>query len=125
VTLNSASGVTPQPIITAPAGFYLFVLGIQITIDPTCTIAAAGMANFDIVDSEDGNIAVLRAFVPASATLPTVPTVNRQTSAPGAFWGAQTAGSSLTGVAGVALTAGSVRMSFNYGFSPEPFLWEG
>lgn len=117
VTLNSASGTTPQTIITAPAGKFIFVTGIQITVDPIATIAAAGMVNIALTDSVFGNIATLRVYFPSTPAAPTQPTVIRQTSAPGAFWPAPQAASTLSASVNVALTAGSVRVSFHYGLT--------
>lgn len=117
VTLNSASGTTAQPIVTAPAGKFIFVTGIQITIDPICTIAVAGMVNMALTDSVFGNIATLRVYIPSTPGAPTVPTVIRQTSAPGAFWPAPQAASTLSASLNVALTAGSIRVSFHYGLT--------
>lgn len=120
VTLNAAAGTTPQPLITAPAGMYVYVAGIQITIDPICTLASAGMINTTVAASTSGNLGVLRSYIPASAAAPTIPTVIRETSAPGNFWVSTTTGESITAVNSVALTAGSIRVSFNYGFSNVP-----
>jgi uncharacterized protein YraI len=117
VTLNSGSGTTPQTVVTAPAGKFIFVTGIQITIDPTCTIAAAGMDLISLTDSVFGNIATLRVYMPSTPAAPTIPTVIRQTSAPGAFWAAQQAASTITASLSVALTAASIRVSFHYGLT--------
>jgi len=122
VTLNAASGTTPQTVVTAPAGQYIYVLGIQITLDATCTLGSAGMINTTLVDSSGPTVAILRSWLPASFTAPTGPTVLRQTSAPGAFYGSPGPGSTLSCSNSVALTAGSIRVSFNYGFSAVPFI---
>ncbi|WP_059416176.1 hypothetical protein [Cupriavidus basilensis] len=117
VTLNSASGTTPQNMLVVPADKYVFVTGIQITIDPIATLGAAGMELISIADSVDGNIATLRAYIPALAASPTIPTVIRQTSAPGAFWASSQKGTTIAASLSVALTAASVRISFHYGFT--------
>lgn len=120
VTLNSASGTTPQTVLVVPAGQYIFVTGVQITIDPTATIGAAGMNLISLTDSVFGSFATLRAYFPSTPAAPTVPTVIRQTSAPGAFWAGPQAGSTITASLSVALTAASVRVSFHYGLSNVP-----
>ena len=120
VTLNSASGTAPQTVLTVPAGNYVFITGIQITIDPICTTGSGGMVNITLTDSVDGTIATLRAYIPASATAPTIATVIRQTSAPGNFWASDTQATTITASISTALTAGSVRISFNYGYSTVP-----
>lgn len=121
VTLNSASGTTPQTVITAPAGKFLFIVAIQITTDPVATIAAAGMLNTTLNTVTGGEtIALLRGFFPNTPATPAQPTVNRQTSAPGAFFAAANAGDTVQVSNSVALTAGSIRVSFTYGFSNVP-----
>jgi len=123
VTINTAAGTSPQTVITAPAGQYIYIVGVQITVDATCTDAGGGMSSFTLTDSAGPNntIALLRVFIPATFTAPTVPTVLRQTAAPGSFYGSPSPGSTITAASSTALTAGSVRMSFHYGFSPVPF----
>lgn len=121
VTLNSAAGIAPQNILQVPAGLYGFIWGVQFTIDPTCTLAAGGMNGIGVTTVNGGEtIAMLRAYIPATFTAPTVPTVNRQVSAPGAFFGCSVAGDTIQCANSVALTAGSIRVSFNYGFSNVP-----
>lgn len=116
-TLNSTDGTNPETMLTAPADKYIFITGIQITIDPTATIGSAGMVNIIVSDSVSGNLATLRAYIPATPAAPTVPTVVRETSSPGAFWAATTKGSSITAQVSVALTNASVRVSFHYGLT--------
>lgn len=119
--LNSAAGTTPQTILTAPAGLYAFVIGIQITTDPTSTIASAGMVNTTLQTVNGGEtVALLRQYFPSTPASPAQPTVNRQTSAPGAFFACSQQGDTIQVVNNVALTAGQVRVSFNYGFSNVP-----
>jgi hypothetical protein len=121
VTLNSASGTTPQTVLTVPAGKYCFIVGIQITTDPIATISAAGMLNTTLSTVTGGEtIALLRGYFPSTPATPAQPTVNRQTSAPGAFFGTSKAGDTIQCANSVALTAGSIRVSFNYGFSNVP-----
>ena len=120
VTLNSASGTSPQTLITVPAGKYVFIPAVQITIDPTATIAAAGMNLISVTDSVDGALATLRAYFPSAAASPAQPTVIRQTSSPGAFWASSTSGSTISVSLSVALTAASVRVSVHYGLSNVP-----
>ncbi|KAF7958226.1 hypothetical protein AWV80_01255 [Cupriavidus sp. UYMU48A] len=120
VTLNSASGTTPQNMLVVPADKYVFVTGIQITIDPIATIAAAGMDLISIADSVFGNIATLRAYIPSVAASPNIPTIIRQTSAPGAFWASGTKGTTITAALSQALTAASIRASFHYGLTSKP-----
>jgi len=120
VTLNSASGGTPQIILSPPAGSYIFIRGIQITVDPTCTLSAAGMETTTITASTSGIVGALRSYIPATFTAPTVPTVLRQTSAPGNFFATVAPGETITVANSVALTAGSIRVAFNYGLSNVP-----
>lgn len=120
-TLNTASGTTPQTILTVPAGFYCYILGIQFTIDPTCTLAAGGIEGTGINTLTGAQtIAMLRSYIPATFTAPTVPTVNRQVAAPGAIFCTTVPGEIIQVSNSVALTAGSIRVSFNYGFSASP-----
>jgi len=108
-------------MLVVPAGQYAFVRGIQITIDPTCTTAAGGMININVTCNGGATtIATLRAYIPATFTAPTVPTVNRQTSAPGNFFATPVPGDTIQANLGTALTAGTIRISFNYGFSNVP-----
>jgi len=121
ITLNSASGTTPQTVLTAPAGQYLFIVAIQITTDPIATIASAGMVNTTLSTVTGGEtIALLREYFPSTPATPNQPTVNRQTSAPGAFFAASKPGDTVQVANSVALTAGSIRVSFTYGFSNVP-----
>lgn len=122
VTLNSASGTTPQNMLVVPADKYVFVTGIQITIDPIATLGAAGMELISVADSVAGNIATLRAYIPSVAATPNIPTVIRQTSAPGAFWASSQKGTTITAGLSVALTAASIRLSFHYGFTSKLIL---
>lgn len=119
--INAAAGTTPQNILVAPAGLYAYVVGIQITTDPTSTISAAGMVNTTLQTVNGGEtVALLRQYFPSTPASPAQPTVNRQTSAPGAFFACSKPGDTLQIVNNVALTAGQIRVSFNYGFSNVP-----
>jgi len=121
VTLNAAAGTTPQTVLTAPAGMYAFIWGIQITTDVIATIASAGMVNTTMTTVNGGEVvALLRQYIPSTPASPNQPTVLRQTSAPGAFFACSQAGDTIQCVNNVALTAGSIRVSFNYGFSNVP-----
>lgn len=121
ITLNSGSGTTPQTVLTVPAGKYCFVVGLQITIDPICTIASAGMINTTLTTLTGGQtVALLRSYIPAAAATPNIPTVIRQTAAPGAFFATTVTGDTLQVANSVALTAGSIRVSFGYGFTSVP-----
>lgn len=122
VTLAAASGTTPQTVLVAPAGLYAFIWGIQITVDPICTIAASGMVNTTLSTVNGGEVvALLRTFFPQVAANPNIPTVIRQTSAPGAFFATSQAGDTIQCANNVALTGtGTIRVSFNYGFSNVP-----
>ena len=122
VNLAAASGTTPQNVLTVPAGLYGFVVGIQITVDPIATIAAAGMINTTLTTVNGGEtLALLRLFLPQTASNPNAPTVIRQTSAPGAFFACSQPGDTIQVANSVALTgAGMIRVSFNYGFSNVP-----
>jgi hypothetical protein len=121
VTLNSASGTTPQTVLTVPSVKYGFIIAIQITIDPIATIGAAGMVNTTLTTVNGGEtIALLRSYIPSTPAAPTIPTVLRQTSAPGAFFACAQAGDTIQVANSVALTAGSIRVSFTYGFSNVP-----
>lgn len=119
-TLNTASGTTPVTVLTAPSNMYIFIIGIQITTDPTCTTSGGGIVQSTLSASTSGTIAVLRQYIPAAFTAPTTPTCNRQTSAPGNFWASQQTGETLTVVNNNALTAGSIRVAFHYGYSNVP-----
>jgi hypothetical protein len=121
VTLNAASGTTPQTVLTVPAGQYCFIYGVQITLDATCTLGAAGMLNTTLSTVTGGQtVALLRSYIPALFTAPTVPTVIRQVSAPGAFFVTTAPGDTIQCANNTALTAGSIRVSFNYGFCNIP-----
>lgn len=120
VTLNPASGTTPQQLVAGIADKYLFATALKVTIDPTATIGAAGMVTINIADSVDGVFHQTRLYIPAVAAPPTVPTVIQVENPPGFFFGASTPGSSLTAVIGPALTAGLVRCSIHYNFSDVP-----
>ncbi|CAG4900704.1 hypothetical protein [Paraburkholderia saeva] len=121
VTLNSASGTTPQTVLTVPAGKYGFIWGVQITTDPIATISSAGMLNTALNTVNGGEtVALLRGYFPSTPASPTQPTVLRQTSAPGAFFACAQPGDTIQCANSVALTAGSIRVSFNYGFSNVP-----
>lgn len=115
VTLNSGSGTSPVQLLQAPSGLFYFLKMIQITLDPIATIAAAGMVGINLTDSVDGVIASLRAYIPSAAGSPNVPTVIRQTNAPGFFYQPSTQGSILTASVTTALTGGSARVSIGYG----------
>ena len=118
VTLNSGSGTTPQTVLTVPAGKYGFIIGIQITIDPIATIGAAGMINTTMTTVNGGEtVALLRSYIPNTPATPAQPTVIRQTNAPGAFFACSQPGDTIQVANSVALTAGSIRVSFTYGFS--------
>lgn len=121
VTLNSASGTSPQTVLTVPAGMYAYIVGIQITVDVICTIASAGMINTTL-NTVNGaqTIALLRTYIPATAASPAIPTVIRQTGAPGAFFATSVAGDTIQCANNIALTGGSIRVSFGYGFSNNP-----
>lgn len=121
VTLNSASGTTAQNILVAPAGQYAFIWGVQFTIDPIATLGAAGMVNTTISTLTGAEtVAVLRYYMPNTPATPNQPTAIRQTSAPGAFFATAKAGDTIQVANSVAFTAGSIRVSFNYGFSNVP-----
>lgn len=62
-------------------------------------------------------VALLRSFIPASFVAPTVPTIERQTGAPDAFYATTVPGETIQCANNIALTGGSIRVSFNYGFS--------
>jgi hypothetical protein len=118
VTLNSGSGTTPQTILSANTGGFYFVKVLQITLDPTCTIASAGMVNIAVTDTVSGGmVGTLRAYIPASVTAPGIATVIRQTNAPGFFWSASQPSSTLQAAVNTALTAGSIRVSVGYGLT--------
>jgi hypothetical protein len=65
-------------------------------------------------------IAMLRSYLPNTPAAPTQPTVIRQTNAPGAFFACAQPGDTIQVANSVALTAGSIRVSFTYGFSNVP-----
>jgi hypothetical protein len=115
-TLNSASGTSEVTLVTAPAFYFVTVL--QITIDPTCTIAAAGMVSIAVTDSVSGNtVGMLRVYIPSAVTAPGIATVIRQVNAPGFFWSSPQANSTLQVALNTALTAGSIRVSVGYGLT--------
>jgi hypothetical protein len=121
VTLNAASGTTPQTVLVVPNGKYGFVWGIQITTDVIATIASPGMVNTTMTTVNGGEVvALLRQYFPSTPASPNQPTALRQTSAPGAFFACSQPGDTIQVANNVALTAGSVRVSFNYGFSDVP-----
>lgn len=121
VTLNAAAGTTPQTILSVPAGQYAYFVGLQITIDPICTIGSAGMINTSVTTLLGSQTAaILRSYIPSVAAAPNIPTVIRQTAAPGAFFATSTPGDTIQCANNVALTAGSIRVSFGYGFSLTP-----
>lgn len=121
LTLNAASGTTPQTVLVAPAGKYAFIIGVQITTDVISTITTAGMVNTTLTTVNGGEtVALLRQYFPSTPASPSQPTVLRQTSAPGAFFACSKAGDTIQVANNVALTAGSIRISFNYGFSNVP-----
>jgi hypothetical protein len=121
ITLNTASGSTAQTVLAVPAGFYCHINGIQITVDAISTLASAGMLNTTLSTLLGcQTIALLRSYIPATAAAPTVPTVIRETSAPGAFFATAVPGDTIMCANNVALTGGSIRVSFNYGFSASP-----
>lgn len=120
VTLNQASGTTPQIIVAGVSGQYLFATTVKITVDPTATIAAAGMVTVNVSDSNDGIIHQTRLYIPATAGAPTIPTAIQFTNPPGFFFGASTPGSNLSVVLNTALTAASIRCSIHYGLSDVP-----
>jgi hypothetical protein len=121
VTLNSASGTTAQNVFVVPSGKYAFIWGVQVTTDVIATIAAAGMMNTQLTTLIGGEmVALLRTYMPSTPASPTQPTVLRQTSAPGAFFACSQPGDTIQCANSVALTAGSIRVSFNYGFSNVP-----
>lgn len=120
VTLNQADGTTPQAMFTAPADKYAFVTGFQITIDPTVTIASAGMVNITISDSVDGVMTSSRVYIPATPAAPTVPTIIRYCSCPGYFRPSSTKGSTVSTAVSTALTNASIRVAVIYGFSNVP-----
>lgn len=125
-SLSSADGTNTQDIIVAGSDEYVFIQGIQMTVDAVCTVAAAGMTSI-VLESYDPatltatNIAVLRVYIPAAAATPSVPTVIRETSANGNFWATPSVGNTIRcHMSGKALTAGQVRVSFNYGKTTYP-----
>ena len=48
ITLNAASGTTPQAILTGSPGYY--ITRIFIAVDPNCTISGGGMVAVTVTD---------------------------------------------------------------------------
>ena len=113
-TINSGTGTGTQTLVTGSPGYIL--TRILIAIDPTCTIASAGMIQIAFVDTGSGaTVGALRAYVPASFTAPTVPTVSVPYISNSGYWfRSRSVGSTLTIASNTALTAGSIRASCNY-----------
>lgn len=112
-TITSVQGTTPQTLFTAPAGYVITELGMQ--VDPISTIATAGMVNLAFADSSFGTFFNIRWYIPQTITGgPTVPTNTRITNGPGFYWNNKVSGTSVSVSTDVALTAGSVRFFARY-----------
>lgn len=114
-TITSANGTTPVSCFTAPQGYYIMELGMQLS--PDITIGTAGTVNMFFADSQDGTFFNLVWLVPSTAPAKTQVTINRQTNGPGFYWSAKHSGSSVTFATDTALTAGSVRWFIRYGLT--------
>lgn len=116
IVLNSASGTGAVDVITGAPGYYVTRLFVE--VDATATKAAAGMVNFTVSDTVSGEVAQFRIFLPAAFVAPTIPTgpLIAQTSG-GFLWNNKSAGSKLQVSLNLALTAGSIRFSCNYGLT--------
>lgn len=111
-TITSANGTTPITLFTAPVGYVITELGMQ--IDPISTIATSGMVNLFFTDSNFGTFFNIRWFIPQNITNPTQPANTRITNGPGFYWNNKVAGTSVAVNTDTALTAGSVRFFARY-----------
>ena len=111
-TITSANGTTPITLFTAPVGYVITELGMQ--VDPTTTISVAGMVNLFFADSSFGTFFNIRWYIPASFAPGNAPMNTRVTNGPGFYWNNKVAGTSVTVNTDTALTAGSVRFFARY-----------
>jgi hypothetical protein len=112
--LSSASGTSPVTLQTGAPGYY--VTRLQVSFDPTCTLAVAGMVTVTFTDSVAGVIGQARAWIPAAFVAPTVPVqMLLAQSGAGYFFRSKSATSTLSVALSVALTAGSIRVAINGG----------
>lgn len=110
--LTSAQGTTPQLVFTGAPGYVITELGMQ--VDPTCTIAVAGMVNLLFSDSSFGTFFNIRWYIPASFAPGNAPTNTRVTNGPGFYFNNKVANSSVSVSTDTALTAGTVRFFVRY-----------
>jgi hypothetical protein len=115
LTFNNASGPGPLTLFTGSPFYY--ITRFYVTVDPTCSIASAGMVNIQADDSVIGILGRTRVYLPASSPTYTVPTPALISDSGAGFFGLSTTANSVATVTlSQALLTGQIRVTANYGF---------
>lgn len=107
-----ANGTTPATLFSGAPGYVITEIGMQ--IDPTCTIASAGMVNLFFSDSSFGTFFNIRWYIPQTIAGINVPMNNRVVNGPGFYFNNKVANSTVSVQSDVAILTGSVRFFARY-----------